>query len=90
MKKNKSDKEIQNVQFETKRIIRKYSGVKSTSPGYINFKRKPDAKLNKGLGNLRERFYLDKLSSCVKELNKTLRCEENHQQQKDDENIIEQ
>lgn len=72
------------------RNIRKYNGAKSSAPGDVDFKERSEVNLNKSIGNLKERSYLVILPTSEKELNKTLRCDENCQQQKYGENIIEQ
>lgn len=60
MKGNKLNKETQNLQFEEKRGNRK------------KFKEKPDAKWNKGSGDLKARPHPGKLT-CEKELKRNFR-----------------
>jgi hypothetical protein len=58
-----------NVQFEKKRSIRKFNGVKSSAQGNEKFIEKPDAKCNKG-SDLRARAHPTKLPACEKEIKK--------------------
>ena len=74
---NEKEQSEQSVQFEEKRN----TGGKSTE--------KPDAKWNKGSGDLRARPHPAKLPTCEKELKKSLSNKENHQNQKADENVFE-
>ena len=72
-----------NVQFEKKRSIRKFNGVKSSAQGNEKFIEKPDAKCNKG-SDLRARAHPTKLPACEIGLKKSLRVEGNHQQEQAD------
>ena len=75
-----------NVQFEEKRSTRKYNGAQSCVQG----DKKPDAKWNKGNGDLSARLHPAKLPTCEKKgLKKGLSSEGNHQQHKDYANEIE-
>lgn len=54
MKRSNLDKEIQDILDEGERSIRKCNGIKSNAPGDAVFEGQPDAKENKGRGDLRQ------------------------------------
>ena len=71
MKRSKLRKEkIHNVQFEEKWSPRKRNGPKFRAQRHKRFKEKPNAKWNKGDGDLRARPHPAKLPTCEKELKK--------------------
>ena len=63
---------IQNADFKAKGGIWKYNRANSSAPEDKKFNRKPVPKWNKRSGDLRERAYSAKLSTCEKELKKSL------------------
>ena len=90
MKRSKLRKEkIQNVQFEEKRSTRRCNGARTSAQGNKMFKEKSSAKWNKGSGDLRTIPHSANLPILEKELRKSLSSEEDHQNQKADENVLE-
>ena len=72
MKENKLDKKKYKMHsFRRKRAPKKYNGLKSSDQGNKKFNEKPDAKWNKGSGDLRARPHPAKLPTCEKELKKS-------------------
>jgi hypothetical protein len=70
---------VRDVQCEEKRSTRNCNGTMSSAQGDKKFKEEPDAKRNKGSGDIvRSRALSANLPACGKELMKSLTIQENH------------